>query len=112
MRLVPQGAELAERLSLPPTRSVEVALRAGTPPPIALGFEQLASAGSLGEFLSILARKAAPPRDFIRHWWPAAAQSRRMLALAYVYRPLWLLRHGPQGLRAWRSARRKVRAGQ
>ena len=112
LRLVPQGAELAARLSLPPTRSVQAALRAGTPPPIALGFEQLARVGSVREFLGILARKSVPPREFVRHWWPAAAHSRRMLALAYLYRPLWLLRHAPRGLRAWRTARRKVRAGQ
>jgi hypothetical protein len=90
---------------------VEVALRASTPPPIALGFEQLARAASPAERLEIIARKTVPPPGFIRHWWPAAGRSRRMLALGYLYRPLWLLRHAPRGLRAWLVARRKVRAG-
>src|SRR4051794_35861472 len=37
LRLVPDGVDLAARLSLPDTRSMEVALRARTPPPVALG---------------------------------------------------------------------------
>ena len=111
LRLVPQGVELAARLSLPDPKSVRVALHATTPPPIALGFDQLASAATLREFLAIVVRKAVPPPGFIRHWWPPAARNRGMLALAYLYRPLWLLRHAPRGARAWLVARRKVGAG-
>jgi hypothetical protein len=111
LRLVPQGAELAARLSLPDTQSVKVALHASTPPPIALGFERLAGAKGIREFVSIIFRKAVPPPGFIRHWWPPAARNRRMLLLGYLYRPVWLLRHAPRGLRAWLMARRKVRAG-
>jgi hypothetical protein len=84
---MPRGAELADRLSLPSTQSVKVTLHSSTPPPIALGFEQLASAPSLREFLSIMARKAVPPPGFMRDWWPPAGRNRRMLALAYIYRP-------------------------
>ena len=110
LRLVPEGAALATHLSLPRTQSVkEVALHASTPPPIALGFEELASAASIRERLAILFRKVVPPPGFIRHWWPPAARNRRMLALGYAYRPLWLLHHAPRGLRAWLAARRKVR---
>ena len=110
LRLVPQGAELAARLSLAQTQSVNVALHASSPPPIALGFEQLARAASIREFLTIVARKAVPPPGFVRHWWPPAARNRRMLALAYLYRPFWLLRHAPRGARAWLMARREARA--
>jgi hypothetical protein len=111
LRLVPQGAELATRLALPGPESVRVALHASTPPPIALGFEQLASASTTRKFLAIIARKAVPPPGFMRHWWPPAARSRGMLAVGYLYRQLWLLRHAPRGARAWLVARRKVRAG-
>jgi hypothetical protein len=110
LRLVPKGAELAARLSLPETQSVEIALQASTPPPIALGLEKLARATSLREFLTIIARKLLPPPGFIRHWWPPATRNRRMLALGYFYRPVWLLRHAPRGLRAWLVARRWIRA--
>jgi hypothetical protein len=110
LRLVPQGVELASWLSLPGPRSVKVALHASTPPPIALGFEQLARASTARQFLAIIFRKAVPPPGFMRHWWPPAARNRGVLALAYLYRPLWLLRHAPRGARAWLVARRKVRA--
>lgn len=109
LRLVPAGARAAEHLELPAVRSVSAALRAGTPPPVALGFEQLAEAETLRARLNILARKLVPPPAFIRHWWPGAARNRRMLVLAYLYRPVWLLRKAPEGWRSWRAARRAVR---
>jgi hypothetical protein len=111
LRLVDGGSELADRLGLGATRSVRVSLQATTPPPVALGFEQLAQAGGIRARAAIVARKAVPPPGFIRHWWPPAARNRRMLVLGYMYRPLWLLQHAPAGLRAWRAARRRVRAG-
>lgn len=106
LRLSDAGADLAARLSLPATQSVTVALRASTPPPLALGLDQLTTAGWSGP--RILLRKVIPPPGFIRHWWPSAARSRAMLLVGYVYRPLWLLRHVPEGWRAWRDARRRV----
>ena len=44
LRLVPAGRELADRLGLPAGDAVDVAIRATTPPPVALGIEQLAGA--------------------------------------------------------------------
>ena len=41
LRLLPAGAELAERINVPDARSVKTALLASTPPPVALGFDQL-----------------------------------------------------------------------
>ena len=109
VRLVPEGVELAERLDVPDVRSVKTALLASTPPPLALGFDQLAAAGHYGR-VRILVRKFFPPAGFIRHWWPPAARSRFMLTLGYVYRPVWLLRNAPAGYRAWQAARRAVRS--
>jgi len=106
LRLLPAGAVLADRLRLPANRSVEVALRASTPPPIALGFAQIARARGLRASSRIVVRKFVPPPGFIRHWYPAAARSRRHLALAYIYRSAWLLRNAPRGYRAWRQARK------
>lgn len=109
LRLVPPGAMVADTLGLHPHASIRVRLRASSPPPIALGLEQLATAGSNRMRLRILARKLVPPPAFIRHWWPPAARSRSMLALGYLYRPAWLLRNTPRGLRAWLGARRALR---
>jgi hypothetical protein len=109
LRLMPAGAALADRLGLPAVGSVEVALRATTPPPIALGFEQLSRADRLRTRAAIVWRKLFPPREFIVHWHPPAGESRAKLALAYARRPFWLLRNAPRGFRAWREARRQVR---
>jgi Uncharacterised nucleotidyltransferase len=109
LRLVPAGAELAERLGVPDTRSVTTALHAASPPPVALGFEQLAGTSWSRRF-AIIARKLFPPPGFVRHWWPPAAKNRRLLLLGYLYRPLWLLLRAPAGYRAWRAARREVKS--
>jgi hypothetical protein len=110
LRLVPSGPELAQRLGLPDTQSVEVALRASSPPPLALGIEQIASARGIRARAHVVARKVVPPPGFIRHWWPPAAANRWMLTVGYLYRPIWLIHHAPAGFRAWRGARRQVRS--
>jgi hypothetical protein len=111
LRLAPAGAELAERLGLPDMESVEVALRATSPPPVALGIEQISSASGPLARARVITRKLFPPPGFVRHWWPPAAANRRMLLVGYLYRPLWLIRHAPAGFRAWREATRRVRSG-
>jgi hypothetical protein len=110
LRLSPAGAVVVDELRLPATQPVDVALRAASAPPVALGFDQLARARDLRERLTILRYKIAPPPTFMRRWSPEARQGRLGLARAYVRRPLWLLRRAPGGLRAWRAARRAARA--
>ncbi|MFL5906598.1 MAG: nucleotidyltransferase family protein, partial [Solirubrobacterales bacterium] len=106
LRLVPEGRRLADRLGLPEEVPTDVALRASTPPPVALGLDQLARAGSLRARLAILRHKLIPPAGFMRHWSPLARRGRLGLALAYLWRPLWLLARLPAGFSAWRRARR------
>ena len=105
LRLTAPGRRLASVLELPTDRPVEVALRAGTPPPVALGFDQLARAENWRARLTIARHKVAPPATFLRAWSPLARRGRLGLALAYAWRPLWLLRHAPAGFRAWWAAR-------
>jgi hypothetical protein len=109
LRLLPAGADLAERIGAPDARSIRTELLASTPPPVALGFDQLSSAQGLRR-LHILMRKLVPPPGFIRHWWPPAAKNGAMLAVGYLYRPIWLLLHAPAGYRAWRAARRAAKS--
>jgi hypothetical protein len=106
LRLSLTGAELADRLGLAAGGSVRVRLLAASPPPVALGFAQLAETRGLWARTTIVARKLAPPPDFIRHWDPRAAQSRSNLLRAYLRRPIWLLARAPAGFRAWQRARR------
>ncbi len=107
LRLLPAGAEMAERINAPDARSVKTTLLASTPPPVALGFDQLHGARGLRR-MEILFRKLFPPPGFIRYWWPPAARNRRMLLLGYLYRPVWLVKNAPAGYRAWRAARRNA----
>jgi hypothetical protein len=109
IRLLPAGRQLAEALALPPSRSVYLALQPAHAPLLALGFERVASARGLRR-LEILLRAVVPPPGFVRFWWPPAARNLPMLVLGYLYRPFWLMRRAPRGLRAWLAARREVRS--
>ena len=109
LRMVPEGAALAQRLGLPETAPVDVQLRAAHAPPVALGFDQLSRAPGVRARLSILGHKVFPPPTFMRTWSTLARRSRLGLALAYLWRPIWLVIHAPAGFRAWSNARRKTR---
>jgi hypothetical protein len=108
LRLKAAGVAVAARLALPAGRSVEVALRAASAPAEALGFERLARARTWRERADIVGHKLVPPPEFMRHWSPAAAGSRRMLLRAYLQRPFWILRRAPRALSAWYETRRRV----
>jgi hypothetical protein len=79
-----------------------------SPPPVALGVEQLIDAGRWLTRARIIGRKVVPPREFIRHWDERASENGWRMALAYARRPFWLLRHTPAGVSAWWRARRQV----
>lgn len=106
VRLTPAGAELADRIRLPRAESVDARLRATSPPPVALGFEQLARANGARARAAILWHKAFPPPLFIRYWDPRASQGFPALLRAYGHRQFWLARHAPPGFRAWLRIRR------
>jgi hypothetical protein len=110
LRLTPEGRRLADRMELPTQASVDVALRStSSPPPVALGFEQLAQADSLRTRLAIGWHKLFPPTEFLVHWDPRARESAGRLLLARIRRPLWVLASAPRGFRAWWRARRAAR---
>jgi hypothetical protein len=106
--LIPEGAALADRLGLAATRSVDVALRAGSRVEPALTFEQLAQTEGLRARATMAVHKLFPPGDFLRHWDPSVGESRTRLAFARIRRPFWVLAGVPRGWRAWREARRRV----
>jgi hypothetical protein len=108
LRLTPRGDRVLQMLQVAPPRAAEAVLRATSPPPIALGFQQLADADGLWARFAILLRKIFPPAAFIRHWDPRAARSRSALIRAYARRPVWLLANAPAGFRAWRKAHEQI----
>jgi len=108
LRLTRAGTLIVTRLALPDVRSVEAELRAGSPPPLALGFEQLAQAHGARGRAEILWRKLVPTAEFLRDWDPDAPAGRIGLAHAFVNRLLYLVRRLPAGLWAWYRAHRSV----
>jgi Uncharacterised nucleotidyltransferase len=106
LRLLPEGAALAERLRLPVVADREVALRAAGAHSTAIGFARLAATPGVRAKLALVARKLVPTPAFMRHWSRLARRGRLGLAVAYLWRPLWLVLHlAPAGV-AWLRARR------
>jgi len=106
LRMVPSGAALADRLRFPTHELVETARGPHSRAPLALGFERLSEAASVGERLRLVWREVVPSPDFLRWWSPLARRGPVGLAAAYLWRPLWLLWHAGPSLRAWRRSRR------
>jgi hypothetical protein len=106
LRLLREGSLLAERLGLPVARSRELALRAGSAPPTALGFWRLAETPGLRNKGRLLLQELAPSPAFMRAMYPAARRGPLGLGLAYAARPFRLVLQAGPGVRAWRRARR------
>jgi hypothetical protein len=109
LQLVPAGAELATQLELPTDRSEEVALRAASAPPTAIGLQRLAATSGVASKARLLGTELVPRTAFMRSVYPIARRGPLGLAVAYAWRPFWLLRHLGPALRARRRARRAVR---
>ena len=104
LRFVPAGAELADRLGLPAAMDVEaVMVERGLGQPMTV--ERFVQAGGRGR-ISLVWHKLFPPATFMRKWSPLARRGRAGLLLAYLWRPIWLLRWLPRAVGEWRSARR------
>jgi len=106
LRRVPEGRELAARLGLAEEMPADVAWRVDSAPPMTDGLGVLADAPGVRAKLRFVARHLVPPAGYMRVWLPIARRNRAGLALAYLYRPLWLLKGiGPAVL-----ARRRARS--
>ncbi len=104
--LLPGGQELAARLDLhgePPTVPDPM------PPPTVAGIERFVKTKGVAAKLRLLTGDLVPSPEFMRYWQPIARRGRWGLALAYLWRPFWLLAKLPQGLRAWRAAEARGR---
>ncbi len=109
LRLLPAGAELANRLSLADSSSLEAHLRSVTPSDTSIGWMRLLEQRSTRARLRLLGGELVPSPTFMRIWSPMARRSVWGLARAYLWRPLWLLRQLPAGLRDVARARRSAR---
>jgi hypothetical protein len=107
LRLVPEGARVTDHLRLPRSSSRELALRARGAPPGTLTVDWLMTRRGLIAKLSLLARKLAPPPGFMRQWSSLARRGPAGLALAYLWRPLWLARRTGRAVVAWMRVRKE-----
>lgn len=114
LRLSRRGAAIATRLELRDTRDAWTALRSGpdATTPTATGYAWLSETDKLSRKGALLWRKLLPPVPFMREWLPIARRGRVGLAVAYVYRPLWLAWWTPRGYLAWRRAKKIAEASQ
>ena len=109
LALLPKGREVKRRLGLPDKTTVEVALRAATPPDLALGLQRLATIRGLRAKSVFVLRKLFPPAPWMRTWLPLAHRGRLGMAAAYGWRPLWLLLRVAPAVRALYRARKQSR---
>jgi hypothetical protein len=101
LRLLGNGAALAQRLGLPDQRTLDALAQ----DQVAFGFARLAATRGLRAKLALIVRELFPAPSFM-HWWrPWSRGSRARLAAAYAYRLGWLMTTAVPGLLAWRRAR-------
>ena len=106
LRLHAEGVVLADSLGLTALPDVPTALRAQSAPDLAFGLERLARRrgwlGRASHVVSVL----FPSPAFMRWWSPTARAGRLGLAVAYVYRPVWLMLRLPAACLAYLRAAR------
>lgn len=106
LRLVPQGAALADELSLTRRMTVELALRTHSAPQTAIFFERLAGAPGARKKVTLLARKLFPTAVWLRANSGLARRGRLGLLCARGTHPWSVLRRFPGAFLEWRAARR------
>jgi Uncharacterised nucleotidyltransferase len=106
LELLPEGVQRLARLGVDPGYDVAIALRARGAPPLAHSLERIHRERTLRGKLRRIARGLAPTPTYMRRWSPLAGRGRAGLALAYLWRPVWLLIQVGPGLRAWGRAMR------
>jgi hypothetical protein len=109
IRLTPSGRMLATRLQIADHTSAESLLRSWNEPKMALGFAWLSQTKGFGPKLMLIGRKLVPQPAFLRAWSPLARRGRVGLAVAYAWRPLWLVWNAVPGYLAWRRALKVAR---
>jgi hypothetical protein len=110
LRLIPAGAELAERLGLPDEQGSRLTrLSAMTAPETAIGIERLIGTHGVMPRLRLLGREMLPSPAFMRVWHPLGRRGYGGLACVYLWRPFWLAANLPRGIRAWLQVARAPR---
>ena len=108
LRLLPEGARVADTLELPDESTTELRLRASSAPELALSLDWLVQAPTFRARARLVWRRLAPPPGVMRARSNLARRGPLGLAAAYAVNPVMLCWHGIPALRAWLGARRQA----
>lgn len=104
--LDPAGEGLLASLGIDHEPGTAAVMRGDGMPRAQRSFEQLGRAGGSARARIVLG-KIFPSREAMRSWQPLARRGRAGLALAYAWRPFWLLWQLGPAARSWLKARRR-----
>jgi hypothetical protein len=104
VRLAPGGSDLVARLGVAHEPSRAASMRGAGMPRAQRGLEQLGRTAGLASRLRLIARKLFPTPQLMRIWAPLARRGPLGLAVAYMWRPLWLLGQVPPVIAAFLRA--------
>ena len=107
LALIPAGKAALKELAPDAEPSLDVELHAAHARSSARSLEWFRYLSS-GDRLRWLARKVAPSPAFMRLWHPLARVGRGGMALAYLWRPFWLLKELGLGLKERRRVQREL----
>jgi hypothetical protein len=107
LSMEPRGRELVERLGIRSIGDVDSRLRAAGAPALSFGLTRLRSTKGASAKVKLILRELVPTPSFMRIWSPLATRGSAGLALAYVYRPFWLIAKLPGAMAAVSRADRK-----
>lgn len=103
--LLSEGRTLARRLGGVEADLARAATQPGSTANLAVGIDRLMREPRASVRLRMLAREVVPSPEFMR-WWSALARRGPLgMALAYLWRPVWLLQRLPPSITAWRRHR-------
>lgn len=107
LALLPEGEQIVAQLGAVVPRSLDVELHAAHARSSARSIEWFRSL-SPSKRIRWVARKVVPPASFMRVWHPLARSGGPGLMLAYLWRPLWLVKELALGLLDRRRVRRRL----
>jgi Uncharacterised nucleotidyltransferase len=108
LRLLPEGGDLVGRLDLGEVRSLRHEIRREDSVIAEELYALLSASVGIGRKLAIAARDVFPRPDYMRWWSPLARRGKLGLAVAYVWRAIWVIGQAPGAIHTlWRIQRAK-----
>jgi hypothetical protein len=108
LRLLPEGEDLARRLDLGKVRSLRHEIRREDNVIAEELYALLSADAGIRRKLVTAARDVFPRPDYMRWWLSLARRGKLGLALAYVWRVIWVIGQAPRAIHTlWRIRRAK-----